>query len=117
MPIKKHGSTANRDSSWQKRRADAFGKVSDGLIDVANAEKQKISDRLKATGLKERKSYKAKLGDDLRPFEYTVTKIDRLEGDVWLKSERGTVRKARVFDAVFGQIVRGRPKASKFKRQ
>jgi len=113
MTLKTHGQSANKDSSWQKRRADAFGKVSDGLVDVANAKKQKISDRLKATGLKEKKVYRAKLGDDLRPFEYTVIKIDRLEGDVWLKSERGTTRKARVFDEIFGPVIRGRKRAGR----
>lgn len=113
MSVKKHSRGGNADRSWQKRRADAFGKVSDGLVDVANAKKQKISDRLKAVGLKEKKVYKVKLGDDLRIFEYTVTKIDRLQGDVWLKSERGTVRKARVFDAIFGPVVRGRKRAKK----
>ncbi|MCX6781553.1 MAG: hypothetical protein NTW66_00290 [Candidatus Magasanikbacteria bacterium] len=113
MSVKQHSRGGNVDRSWQKRRADAFGKVSDGLVDVANAKKQKISDRLKATGLKEKKVYKAKLGDDMRAFEYAVTKIDRLEGDVWLKSERGKVRKARVFDAIFGPVERPKHKGKK----
>lgn len=113
MAIKKHAGRGRRDIDWQKRRADAFGKVSDGLVDVANAKKQKISDRLKATGLKEKKVYRAKLGDDLRPFEYTVVKIDRLEGDVWLKSERGTTRKVRVYDEIFGPVIRGRKRAGR----
>lgn len=113
MSVKKHSRGGNRDSSWQKRRADAFGKVNDGLVDVANAKKQKISDRLNVAGLKEKKVYKAKLGDDMRMFEYTVTKIDRLNGDVWLKSERGKVRKARVFDAIFGAVERSKNKGKK----
>lgn len=113
MSVKKHSRNGSVDRSWQKRRVDAFGKVSDGLVDVANAKKQKISDRLKATGLKEKKVYKAKLGDDLRAFEYTVTKIDRLAGDVWLKSERGKVRKARVFDAIFGPVIQLKNKGRK----
>ncbi len=108
MSIKKHLRAGNKDSSWQKRRADAFGKVSEGLKDLANEKKQKISDRLKNTGLKEKMVYKAKLGDDLRMFEYIVTKIDRLEGSVWLKSKNGKVRKARVFDVIFGPVTRGR---------
>ncbi|MDD2758342.1 MAG: hypothetical protein PHD72_03150 [Patescibacteria group bacterium] len=113
MSVKKHSRNGSVDRSWQKRRADAFGKVSDGLVDVANAKKQKISDRLKAVGLKEKKVYKAKLGDDMRTFEYTVTKIDRLAGDVWLKSERGQVRKARVFDVIFGPVIQLKNKGKK----
>jgi len=113
MSIRQRSKAGNKDSAWQKRRADAFGKVNDGLVDVANAMKQKISDRLKATGLKEKMVYKAKLGDDLRMFEYTVTKIDRLGGDVWLKSERGKVRKIRVFDKLFGAVERGRKRVKK----
>lgn len=111
MSIKKHGQTANKDSSWQKRRADAFGKVSDGLVDIANAKKQKIAERVKSADIKLRKVYKAKLGDDLRAFEYAVTKIDRLEGDVWLKSERNTVRKVRVFDKLFGAVISGKKRS------
>lgn len=108
MSVKNHSRGGNKDSSWQKRRADAFGKVSDGLVDVANAKKQKIAERIKAADIKLRKIYKAKLGDDLRAFEYAVTKIDRLEGDVWLKSERNTVRKVRVFDKLFGAAISGK---------
>lgn len=117
MSVKNHSRGGNSDRSWQKRRADAFGKVSDGLIDVANTMKQKIADRVKTVGIKLGKPYKAKLADDLRAFEYKVEKIDRLVGDVWLKSERGTIRKLRVFDQIFGPVVRGRPKSTKFKQQ
>ncbi len=92
---------AKRDSAWQKRRADAFGKVADGLVDIANAKKQRVAERIKTAGIKIKNTYKAKLGDDLRAFEYTVTKIDRFEGEVWLKSERGTVRKLRVSNEIF----------------
>lgn len=113
MSVKKHSRNGSVDRSWQDRRAEAFGKFNDGRVDMANAKKQKISDRLKAVGLKEKKVYKAKLGDDLRTFEYTVTRIDRLEGDVWLKSERGKVRKARVFDAIFGPVVQLKNKGRK----
>jgi len=101
MSIKNRSSVAKRDSAWQKRRADAFGKVADGLIDIANAKKQKVAERIKAAGIKLKNVYKAKLGDDLRAFEYTVIKIDRFEGDVWLKSERGTVRKLKVSNSIF----------------
>lgn len=108
MPLKKHGRKVNKDSSWQRRRADAFGKVTDGLIDVANAKKQKIADRIKSAGIKLKNVYKAKLGDDMRAFEYAVTKIDRFEGEVYLKNERNTIRKIRVFDKLFGAVARGR---------
>ena len=115
MPLKRK--SAQKDSSWQRRRSNSFIAMRDDDKDILLIQKQKIADRIKSAEIKEKKVYKVKLGDDLRPFEYTVTKIDRLEGDVWLKSERGTVRKARVFDAVFGQINRGRPKATKYKQQ
>jgi acyl CoA:acetate/3-ketoacid CoA transferase alpha subunit len=108
MSLKKHGRKVNKDSSWQRRRADAFGKVTDGLIDVANAKKQKIADRIKSAGIKLKNVYKAKLGDDMRAFEYAVTKIDRFEGEVYLKNERNTIRKIRVFDKLFGAVARGR---------
>lgn len=117
MSVKKHSRGGNSDRSWQKRRADAFGKVSDGLVDVANTMKQKIADRVKTAGIKLGRIYKAKLADDLRAFEYGVEKIDRVTGDIWVKSERGTTRKLRVFDQVFGPVVRGRPKSTKFKQQ
>lgn len=101
MSIKKRSSVAKRDSAWQKRRADAFGKVADGLVDIANAKKQRVAERIKTAGIKIKNTYKAKLGDDLRVFEYTIIKIDRFEGEVWLKSERGTVRKLRVSNEIF----------------
>ena len=108
MSIKQHRKTGNKDSAWQQRRVDAFGKVADGLIDVANAQKQKIADRIKSAGIKLKNVYKAKLGDDMRAFEYVVTKIDRFEGEVYLKNERNTIRKIRVFDKLFGAVARGR---------
>ena len=108
MSIKQRSKTGNKDSSWQRRRVDAFGKVADGLIDVANAKKQKIADRIKSADIKLKNVYKVKLGDDLRAFEYMVTKIDRFEGEVYLKNERNTIRKIRVFDKLFGAIARGR---------
>lgn len=117
MAIKKHAGRGRRDVKWQKQRADAFADFSDGLKDVKNAKKQKIAERINTADIRLRKIYKAKLGDDMRAFEYTVEKIDRLEGDVWLKSERGKTRKIRVFDEVFGTISRGRTRASKFKHQ
>ena len=113
MSIKQHRKTANKDSAWQKRRADAFGKVSDGLVDVANEMKQKIADRIKSAGIKLKNVYKAKLGEDMRAFEYIVTKIDRFEGEVYLKNERNTVRKVRVFDKLFGAVARGRVRPKK----
>lgn len=113
MPLKKHGRKANKDSSWQRRRADAFGKVNDGLIDVANAKKQKIADRIKSAGIKLKNIYRAKLGDDLRVLEYTVTKIDRFEGEIYLKNERNTIRKIRASDKLFGAVERGRKKGGK----
>lgn len=101
MSIKKRSGVAKRDSAWQKRRADAFVKVADGLVDIANAKKQRVAERIKKAGIRIKNVYKAKLGDDLRAFEYMVTKIDRFEGDVWLKSEQGTVRKLRVSNKIF----------------
>lgn len=117
MTLKKHAGQGRSDSGWQKQRADAFVNFSDGLKDIRNNKKQKISERIKSAGIKLKNIYKAKLGDDLRAFEYAVEKIDRLEGDVWLRSERGKIRKARVFDVIFGPVVRGRPKASKHKQE
>ena len=113
MSIKQRRKAGNKDSSWQKRRADAFGKVNDGLIDVANAKKQKIADRIKSAGIKLKNVYRAKLGDDLRALEYTVTKIDRFEGEIYLKNERNTIRKIRVSDKLFGAVERGRKKGGK----
>lgn len=101
MSIKKRSSTAKRDSAWQGRRADAFGKVADGLVDIVNAKKQRVAERIKSAGIKLKNIYRVKLGDDLRAFEYTVIKIDRFEGDIWLKSEWGTVRKLRVSNSIF----------------
>ena len=46
--------------------------------------------------------FKAKLEDDLRAFEYAVQKIGKQTGEVFLKNERGTVRKLSVFDKLFG---------------
>lgn len=108
MTIKKHAGRGRRDISWQKQRADAFTDYHDKEIDIRNNKKQMVRDRIKLAGIKLKNIYKVKLGDDLRAFEYEVLKIDRLEGDVWLKSKRSKIRKVRVFNELFGPVIRGR---------
>ncbi|PIT88416.1 MAG: hypothetical protein COU29_01350 [Candidatus Magasanikbacteria bacterium CG10_big_fil_rev_8_21_14_0_10_36_32] len=102
MAVKKYSRPASRDSSWQERRAGAFSKVGEGLVDIAYEKRLKINDRIKLSGLKPKMVYRVKIGDDLRVFIYQVTKIDKQEGIVYLKNEKGTVRKVGVFDKIFG---------------
>ncbi len=103
--------------SWQKKKSDAFVDFADKQKDIRNNKKQDIAERIKLAGIKLKNTYKAKLGDDLRFRKYTVIKIDRLEGDIWLKSESNTVRKTRVFDKIFAPIIRGRSRLSKYRNQ
>ena len=106
MSIKRR--SAQKDSAWQRQRSNSFIKMLDNAKDIANVKKRKIAERIKLAGINLRAVYKAKLGDDMRAFEYTVIKIDRFAGDVYLKNERGTTRKIRVFDEVFGPLPRER---------
>lgn len=102
MAVKKYSRPASRDSSWQKRRADAFGKVSEGLVDIAYEKRLKIAERVKSAGIKPKAVYRVKLGEDLRVFAYQVIKTDKQDGIVYLKNEKGTVRKVGVFNKIFG---------------
>ncbi len=113
MAIKKYGQSANKDSSWQERRAGAFSKVSEGLVDVAYEKRLKIAERVKTAGIKPKAIYRVKLVDDLKIFAYQVTKIDKQDGIVYLKNEKGTVRKVGVFDKMFGKLLRQKKKKNK----
>ena len=84
MSAKKVGKQIDVNSRWAERRAE-------------------ISKRIKSAGIKLKNIYKAKLGDDMRTFEYIVIKIDRISGEVSLKNERATVRKVHVLDKLFGE--------------
>jgi len=106
MSIKKR--SAQKDSAWQRQRSNSFIEMCEDAKDIANVKKRKIAERIKSAGINLRAIYKAKLGDDMRAFEYAVVKIDRFTGDVYLKNERGTTRKIRVFDEIFGPLPRAR---------
>ena len=99
---KKFVIAVNPDSRWLSKRESIGRKNQEDQKDVDYNKRQQIFARVKQTDLKIKMIYKAKLKDDLRAFEYTVQKIDRQSGAVFLKNQRGTVRKFSVFDKLFG---------------
>lgn len=105
MTIKKHaGAAGNIHAAWLHKTEEDFNKEGEKKEVTDYFKRQQILARLKTTGLKIRQEVKAKLGDDLRAFLYVITKIDKQEGVVTLKNERGTIRKVTIFDALFGAV-------------
>ncbi len=90
------------DSRWLGKKESAFRQNQEDEKDVDYNKRLQISARITQTGLKPKMMFKAKLADDLRAFEYTVQKIGRQSGEVFLKNEKNTVRKLSVFDKLFG---------------
>lgn len=89
-------------SRWLNKRAAAGRQNQEDEKDELFNKRQQIAARIKQAGIKLKMIVKTKFADDLRAFEYVVQKIDRLSGEVFLKNERGTVRKISVFDKLFG---------------
>lgn len=90
------------DSRWLGKKESAFRSNQEDEKDEAYNKRLQISARIKQVGLKPKMIFKAKLVDDLRAFEYSVQKIGRQTGEVFLKNEKNTVRKLSVFDKLFG---------------
>ncbi len=90
------------DSRWLSKRESIGRQDQEDQKDVDYNKRQQISARITQTELKPKMVFKAKLADDLRMFEYVVQKIGKQSGEVYLKNERGTVRKLSVFDKLFG---------------
>ncbi len=90
------------DSRWLSKRESIGRQDHEDQKDVDYNKRQQISARITQTELKPKMVFKAKLADDLRMFEYVVQKIGKQSGEVYLKNERGTVRKLSVFDKLFG---------------
>lgn len=99
---KKTSNSTNINTSWQAKHVSSMRQNQEDQKDVDYNKRQQIFTRITQTGLKPKMVFKAKLEDDLRAFEYTVQKIGKQSGEVFLKNERGTVRKLSVFDKLFG---------------
>ena len=99
---KKSATPVSPDSRWIAKRESASRQDQEDQKDVDFNKRQQIFARITQTGLKPKMVFKAKLADDLRAFEYSVQKIGKESGEVYLKNERGTVRKLSVFDKLFG---------------
>ncbi len=89
-------------SGWLSKKSAAASQSQENEKDEAYNKRLLINTRIKEVGIKPKMTVKAKLQDDLRAFEYTVQKIDKESGEVFLKNERATVRKLSVFDKLFG---------------
>lgn len=87
---------------WLSKRESVGRRNQEDEKDELYNKRLQIFARVKQTKLKPKMIFKAKLADDLRAFEYTVQKISKESGEVFLKNERGTVRKLSVFDKLFG---------------
>ncbi len=99
---KKSSTPVSPASHWLSKKVGASRQDQENEKDEAYNKRQQIAARIKQTGLKIKMTVKTKFKDDLKAFEYAVQKIDRLSGEVFLKNERGTVRKLSVFDKLFG---------------
>jgi len=102
MPVKNINKKVDVNSRWLQKRGENFRREQEAGKDIEYAKRQKIAERIKSASIKLKNTYKAKLGDDLRVFEYKIVKIDRISGEVSLKNERATVRKVHVLDKLFG---------------
>lgn len=87
---------------WLGKKVSSTRQNQENEKDELYNRRLQIATRIKQASLKPKMFFKANLEDDLRVFEYVVQKIDRLSGEVFLKNERGTVRKLSVFDKLFG---------------
>lgn len=103
MSAKQTGQPVDINTRWIQKREENFRRNQEGDKDIEYNKRQEISKRIKSAGIKLKNIYKAKLGDDMRAFEYVVIKIDRISGEVSLKNERATVRKVHVLDKLFGE--------------
>lgn len=102
MSVQKSGSKIDVASRWLKRKQESFSREMESEKDTNQLERVEISARIKTAEIKPGKIYKAKLGEDMKMFEYKVNKIDRQSGQVYLQNERKTVRKIHVNDKLFG---------------
>lgn len=99
---KKSSTPVSPAGRWLAKRESVSRRNQEDEKDEAYNKRQQIFARITQTGLKPKMVFKVKLADDLRAFEYTVQKIGKESGEVFLKNERGTVRKLSVFDKLFG---------------
>ncbi len=99
---KKSATPVSPDSRWLGKKESASRRNQENEKDELYNKRQQIFSRITQTALKPKMVFKAKLEDDLRAFEYAVQKIGKQTGEVFLKNERGTVRKLSVFDKLFG---------------
>lgn len=99
---KKSATSVSVGAKWLSKRTSVGRRNQEDEKDESYNKRLQISDRIKQTGLKPKMVVKAKLGDDLRAFAYTVQKIGRQTGEVFLKNENKTTRKLSVFDKLFG---------------
>jgi hypothetical protein len=104
MPVKNINKKVDVNSRWLQKRGENFRREQEAGKDIEYAKRQKIAERIKSAGIKLKNVYKAKLGEDMRAFEYKIVKIDRISGEVSLKNERATVRKVHVLDPLFGKM-------------
>jgi hypothetical protein len=103
MSVKAPGKKVDVNARWLQKRGENFRHEQEDDKDIEYAKRQKIAARIKEAGIKLKNIYKAKLGDDLRAFEYEVKKVDRISGEVTLKNEKATIRKVHVLDKLFGK--------------
>lgn len=99
---KKSTTPVSSAGRWLSTRESVSRRNQEDEKDELYNKRLQIFARIKQTGLKPKMIFKAKLGDDLRAFEYVAQKIDQQSGEVYLKNKRGTVRKLSVFDKLFG---------------
>lgn len=99
---KKSSGNVSPDASWLGKRESSSRRNQEDEKDEAYNKRLQISARIKQTGLKPKMVFKAMLGDDLRAFEYSVQKIGKESGEVFLKNAGNTIRKLSVFDKLFG---------------
>ena len=85
-----------------QKREENFRHEQEDNKDKEYSHRQQIAERIKTAEIKPKKVYKAKLEDDMQVYEYAVIKVDRQNGEVSLKNEKGTVRKLGVLDKLFG---------------
>lgn len=100
----KNSSPVSKIMAWLDKRAENFREGIEDNKDVQYVKRQKILERIRQANIVERKEIKCQLGDDLRAFVYKVFKIDKNNGIVFLKNERGTVRKVSINDKIFGEL-------------
>ena len=104
MALRRTFSPISKITSWLDKRASNYLAGNEDKKDIQYVKRQEILARIKQAGIVERKEFKFTLGEDIKPFVYKVVKVEKNTGMVFLKNERGTMRKISVFDKVFGIV-------------